>query len=403
MFVTHLECSETGERHDAGLLHGLSRAGKPLLVRYDLDAVRAAVSKEDLPGRPPDMWRYREFLPAADPARIVSLGEAMTPLIQLPRSAERLGAREIIIKDEGRMPTGSFKARGMALAVTMAKGFGQTRIAVPTAGNAGAAAAAYGARASMEVFVFTPEDTPEVTVREIAFHGARVYRVNGLVDRCARIVREGTETMGWHDLSTLEEPYRIEGKKTMGLELAEQLGWQLPDLIYYPTGGGTGFIGMWKAFAELEAVGWIGKRRPRMVAVQSPGCGPIVRAFEDGLDHVPARWDPVETSVHGIRVPKPIGDRLILKVVYESNGFATAASDEEAEAARAEMAREEGVHLCPEGALCYAAWKKDLAAGRAKPDERVVIFNTANGLKSPMPAANVSVLDITQPIDYGSL
>ena len=401
--VTHLECSETGDHYSADRLHGLSRVGKPLLVRYDLEAIRRAVSKEALAGRPPDMWRWREFLPVPDLETIVSLGEAATPLVRLGRSARRLGARDVIVKDEGRLPTGSFKARGMALAVTMAKHFGVRRIAAPTAGNAGAAAAAYAAAAGMEAFVFTPEDTAEATVREIAFHGARLFRVNGLINQCARIVREGTPTMGWHDLSTLEEPYRIEGKKTMGLELAEQLGWKLPDLIYYPTGGGTGFIGMWKAFEELEAMGWIGAARPRMVAVQSSGCGPIVRAFEAGLDHVAEPWAPVETGIHGVRVPKPLGDRLIMRVIYESNGFACDASDEAADQARAEIARNDGVHLCPEGALCYAAWKADIARGRADRDERVVIFNTANGLKSPMPAAAGPVLDCTKPIDYAGL
>jgi threonine synthase len=401
--VTHLECSETGEDYPADRLQGLSRVGKPLLVRYDLEAIRRVVTKEDLLGRQDDIWRYREFLPVANACEIVSLGETMTPLVRLPGSAGQLGARDIIVKDEGRMPTGSFKARGMALAITMAKAFGVTRVAAPTAGNAGAAAAAYAAAAGMEAFVFTPEDTPEATLREIAFHGARLYRVNGLINQCARIVREGTESMGWHDLSTLEEPYRIEGKKTMGLELVEQLGWKLPDLIYYPTGGGTGFIGMWKAFEELETIGWIGTARPRMVAVQSPGCGPVVRAFESGLDHVAEAWAPVETGIHGVRVPKPLGDRMIMRVIYESNGFASDASDEAAEQARAEIARDDGVHLCPEGALCYAAWKQDLARGRVSPDERVVIFNTANGLKSPMPATTRPVLDCGKPVDYGTL
>ncbi|MBE9552925.1 MAG: threonine synthase [Proteobacteria bacterium] len=401
--ATHLECSETGERYPADRLHGLSRAGKPLLVRYDLDAIGGAVSRETMAARSPDMWRWREFLPVPDVESIVSLGESITPLVGLARSASRLGAREVIVKDEGRLPTGSFKARGMALAMTMAKHFGVTRIAAPTAGNAGAAAAAYAAAGGMEAFVFTPEDTPEATVREIAFHGARLYRVNGLINQCARIVRDGTPTMGWHDLSTLEEPYRIEGKKTMGLELAEQLGWRLPDLIYYPTGGGTGFIGMWKAFEELEAVGWIGAARPRMVAVQSPGCGPIVRAFEAGLDHVAEPWSPVETGIHGVRVPRPLGDRLIMRVIYESNGFASDASDQAAEQARAEIARDDGVHLCPEGALCYAAWKDDLASGRVDRDERVVIFNTANGMKSPMPTTTGPVLDCSGPIDYAGL
>ncbi len=291
--VSHLECSATGERYENDRLHGLSRAGAPLLVRYDSSAIAAAVTKADLAARAPDMWRYREFLPLPDDRARVSLGEAMTPLIRLSGLEAKLGAPRVYVKDEGRLPTGSFKARGLALAVSMAKHHGKIRLAVPTAGNAGAAAAAYGARAGMEVFVFTPEDAPEVTLREIAFHGARVFRVNGLINACAKIVRDGSERMGWHDLSTLEEPYRIEGKKTMGLELAEQLGWSLPDVIYYPTGGGTGFIGMWKAFDELQAIGWIDAKRPRMVAVQATGCHPIVRAAQAGLDHVPVPWAPV--------------------------------------------------------------------------------------------------------------
>ncbi len=371
-------------------------------MRYDLAALRETMSKEHLRDRPFDMWRLRELLPLPADTAPVSLGEAATPLIRLGRLEARLGAGPILVKDEGRLPTGSFKARGMAMAVTLAKAFGRKKLAVPTAGNAGAAAAAYGARAGLETFVFTPADTPEVTAREIAYHGAKVYRVNGLVNLCARIVREGTAAMGWHDLSTLEEPYRLEGKKTMGLELAEQLGWSLPDVIYYPTGGGTGFIGMWKAFQELEAIGWIGKARPRMVAVQSTGCGPIVAAFESGLDHVAEAWDPVETEMHGVRVPKPIGDRLILEVIAVSGGSAAAVSDRAAAAARAEVAQVEGLHLCPEGALCYAAYTADLAAGRVGSDDRVVIFNTASGLKYPMPPAERR-LDATKPIDYASL
>lgn len=384
-YVTHLECSETGERHADDRLHGLSHAGKPLLVRYDLAAVAGAVTKRDLVDRPADMWRYRELLPLSAGDPVVSLGEAMTPLIRLPGPDARGGA--CFFKDEGRLPTGSFKARGMALAVTMAKRFGRTRIAVPTAGNAGAAAAAYGARAGLEVFVFAPEDTPAVTLHEIAYHGATLHQVDGLINRCAERLRERTAAMGWHDLSTLAEPYRIEGKKTMGLELAEQLDWTLPDVIYYPTGGGTGFIGMWKGFAELEALGWIGAQRPRMVAVQTTGCAPIVKAFEDGLDHVPVPWHRVETEVHGVRVPKPLGDRLILRVIRESAGFARAVSDQAAHDARAILARQHGIHVCPEGGICYAAWQADVRSGRVASDERVVLFNTASGLKSPMPSA----------------
>lgn len=401
--VSHLECSATGERYENDRLHGLSRAGAPLLVRYDLSAVAAAVTKAELAARAPDMWRYREFLPLPHDRARVSLGEPMTPLIRLTGLEAELGAPQVYVKDEGRLPTGSFKARGLALAVSLAKHHGRTRLAVPTAGNAGAAAAAYGARAGMEVFVFTPADTPEVTVREIAFHGARVFLVNGLVNDCAKIVRDGSDRMGWHDLSTLEEPYRIEGKKTMGLELAEQLGWSLPDVIYYPTGGGTGFIGMWKAFDELQAIGWIDSHRPRMVAVQATGCHPIVRAAEAGLDHVPEPWAPVESQVHGIRVPKPLGDRLILAVIKASGGFGSIASDAAAEAARREVIEREGLHLAPEGALCYAAYRADLAAGRVRPGDHVVLFNTATGLKSPMPEAAAATLDASAPIDYGAL
>ncbi len=268
-FVTHLECSYTGERYPADEVHGLSRAGKPLLVRYDLDGVRKALTKDALAKRPPDFWRYRELLPVRRTADIVSLGEALTPLVPLPRTAARAGASELIVKDEGRLPTGSFKARGLALAVSMAKALGIKHMAMPTNGNAGAALAAYASHCGIKTTIFCPEDTPEVNVSEIALQGAAVYRVNGLIDDCGKIVGEGKAKVGWFDTSTLKEPYRIEGKKTMGLELAEQFGWEVPDVILYPTGGGTGLIGMWKAFAELEAIGFIGKKRPRMVAVQA--------------------------------------------------------------------------------------------------------------------------------------
>lgn len=375
-YVTHLECSETGERHADDRLHGLSHAGKPLLVRYDLAAVAGAVTKRDLVDRPADMWRYRELLPLSAGDPVVSLGEAMTPLIRLPGPDARGGA--CFFKDEGRLPTGSFKARGMALAVTMAKRFGRTRIAVPTAGNAGAAAAAYGARAGLEVFVFAPEDTPAVTLHEIAYHGATLHQVDGLINRCAERLRERTAAMGWHDLSTLAEPYRIEGKKTMGLELAEQLDWTLPDVIYYPTGGGTGFIGMWKAFQELTAIGWLDVKLPRMVVVQTEGCHPIVDAHRRGLEAVPEPWADVRTEVHGVRVPKALGDFLILKVMQESGGHGVAPTDEDAHAARNALAREDGVAASLEGALCYAALQQDLAEGRVGPGEKVAIFNTGS-------------------------
>ncbi|MDP2732066.1 MAG: threonine synthase [Hoeflea sp.] len=398
-FVTHLECSATGERHQADALHNLSRAGKPLLVRYDLAAVKKTVRRDDLAGRAQDLWRYRELLPLRDCADIVSLGEAMTPLIRLGRLAPKGG--ELLVKDEGRLPTGSFKARGLALAVSMAKALGVARAAMPTNGNAGAALAAYGTRAGIETFVFCPADTPEVNVSEIALQGAKVWRVNGLINDCGRIVAAGRDEMGWFDMSTLKEPYRIEGKKTMGLELAEQLGWQVPDVIFYPTGGGTGLIGMWKAFAELEAIGWLGAKKPRMVAVQASGCAPIVKAYEEGADHAEL-WPNAHTVAAGIRVPAATGDFLILQAVRESGGFAIAVDDAAIEAARAEVAGKEGLLLCPEGAATYAAWKKALAEGRVSAGDRVVLFNCGSGLKYPMPEVTSS-LDITKPFSAAAL
>ena len=311
-FVTHLECSLTGEHYEAGQLHNLSKAGKPLLVRYDLDRLAKSISKAELATRPEGLWRYREFLPVRRTENIVTLGEVRTPLIDCTELARRHGSRSLVIKDEGRLPTGSFKARGLVMAVSMAKELGVKRLAMPTNGNAGAAMAAYAARAGMESFIFCPDDTPTVNVREIAAQGAHVWMVNGLINDCGKIVAEGKQAMGWFDVSTLKEPYRIEGKKTMGLELADQLGWTLPDVIFYPTGGGTGLIGMWKAFEELGRIGWIDKKRPRMVAVQASGCAPIVRAFEEGLDHAPL-WENAHTVAAGIRVPAAVGDFLMLR------------------------------------------------------------------------------------------
>ena len=400
-FVTHLECSATGERHAADTLHNLSRAGKPLLVRYDLDGVKRALSREALALRPRDLWRYRELLPVRRIGDIVSLGEAVTPLVPMRRLARALGAAEIMVKDEGRLPTGSFKARGLVMAVSMARALGVTHMAMPTNGNAGAALAAYGSRAGIKTTVFCPEDTPEVNVGEIALQGATVYRVNGLIDDCGRIVAEGQAKVGWFDTSTLKEPYRIEGKKTMGIELAEQLGWELPDVILYPTGGGTGLIGMWKAFAELAAIGFIGGKRPRMVAVQAAGCAPMVRAFEAGAEHAPP-WPDAHTIAAGIRVPQAVGDFLILRAVRESGGFAVAVEDSAITVAIAEVARAEGCLLCPETAATYAALKQGLADGRIRRDERVVLFNCASGLKYPLPAVE-RMLDRRQPIDFAAL
>src|ERR1700736_1008659 len=345
-FVTHLECSLTGERYPADTLHNFSKAGRPLLVRYDLDGVRRALPREALAARPQTLWRYRELLPVRRPENVVSLGEVVTPLIPLTRLAK---GGEILVKDEGRLPTGSFKARGLVMAVSMAKELGVGAMAMPTNGNAGAAMAAYCARAGIKAYVFCPDDTPAVNVREIAMQGAAVFLVDGLIDDCGRLVAEGEREVGWFHCSTLREPYRIEGKKTMGIELAEQLGWQLPDVIFYPTGGGTGIIGMWKAFAELEAIGWIGSKRPRMVVVQAAGCAPMVKAWEEGAEHAP-RWGNAHTFAAGIRVPQAVGDFLMLRAVRESGGFATAVSEDAIAEAWREGAGEGGLLLLPQGA-----------------------------------------------------
>ena len=399
-FVAHLECSATGERYEAGQLHNLSRVGKPLLVRYDLERVRHALSKDALAQREPDLWRYRELLPVRRAENVVSLGETMTPLIAIHDS---LGARRgnVLVKDEGRLPTGSFKARGVALAVSMAKELGVRHLAMPTNGNAGAALAAYASRAGMKSTVFCPDDTPEINVREIAAQGARVYRVNGLIDQCGKLVAAGRESVGWFDLSTLKEPYRIEGKKTMGFELAEQLEWQLPDVIFYPTGGGTGLIGMWKAFAELETIGFIGAKRPRMIAVQASGCSPIVRAFENNAIHA-ERWENATTIAAGIRVPAAIGDFLILAAVRESRGYAVAVDDSEIVSSLEGIARNDGFLMCPEGAATHAAYVKSLRKGLIDEKDRVVLFNCASGLKYPLPPAEER-LDLNGRINFETM
>lgn len=396
-FVSHLECSLTGELYEADTLHNLSRAGRPLLVRYDLAAAGDAVSREAMALRPTDLWRWRELLPVRRTENVVSLGEIETPLIPIAKS----GGARVLVKDEGRLPTGSFKARGLVMAVAMAKELGVTRIAMPTNGNAGAALAAYATRVGIETIVFCPEDTPEVNVREIAMQGARVWRVNGLIDDCGAIVAKGAAEGRWFDFSTLKEPYRIEGKKTMGLELAAQLGWRLPRAIFYPTGGGTGLIGMWKAFDELERLGWIGSERPRMYAVQASGCAPIVRAWEEGVEHA-ERWEDAATVAAGIRVPRAVGDFLILRAVRESGGRALAVGDPAIIKAVDECARRDGLLLCPEGGATLAAYHQALRDGLVDEDEEVVLFNCATGLKYPMPEAP-QWLDRHAAIDFDRL
>ncbi|MDA0663720.1 MAG: threonine synthase [Proteobacteria bacterium] len=400
-YVTHLECSITGKRYEAGMVHGLSEAGRPLLVRYDLERLAAAVSKDDIAASDaPGFWRYAPFLPVEKPENRISLGEVVTPLIPLDRSAAALGARpgKAIVKDEGRLPTGSFKARGLCLAVSMAREFGLDHLAIPTNGNAGAAMAAYARRAGIRATVLCPADTPDINIREIQLQGAAVWKVNGLINDCGKIVGDGKGPVGWFDISTLKEPYRIEGKKTMGLELAEQMGWALPDVIFYPTGGGTGLIGMWKAFAELKEMGWISGKMPRMVAVQAEGCAPIVKAWEAGDEHAPL-WENAHTVAAGIRVPIAVGDFLIIRAVRESNGFAMAVSDDAIIEARDMIAREDGLLLCPEGAATAVAYRQALADGLVSPDETAVLYNCATGLKYPMPPVSAA-LDKNSAIDF---
>ncbi|HVH82683.1 MAG TPA: threonine synthase [Steroidobacteraceae bacterium] len=394
-YATHLECSATGERHDIGRLQGLSVAGKPLLARYDLAALRRERSRADIENRAPGLWRWQELLPVPQPEHIVSLGEVETPLIELVKSERPVGFLPPLVKDEGRLPTGSFKARGLALAVSMAQSFGVRRVAIPTNGNAGAAMAAYAARASMEAFCFCPDDTPEVNLSEIALQGATVWRVNGLINDCARLVALGKERFGWFDMSTLKEPYRIEGKKTMGLELAAQMQWRLPDVVFYPTGGGTGLIDMWKGWQELTALGWIEGPMPRLVAVQSTGCAPIVRAFEAGAETA-TPWENAHTIASGIRVPAALGDFLILRALRDTSGFAVAVEDADIERARSEVAANDGLLLSPEGAATYAAYLAATRAGKLRASDRVVLFNCASGLKYPMPPVTAR-MDLRRP------
>ena len=387
-FVTHMECSLTGETYKAATVQGLSKAGRPLLVRYNLEELSKSITKDKLARRKGGFWRFREFLPVKETKNVISLGEVTTPLMSLPETSKRLGVptENLLVKDEGRLPTGSFKARGLALAVSMAKELGLNHLAMPTNGNAGAAMAAYASFAGLRTTIFCPDDTPEINISEIELQGASVYRVNGLINDCGKIVGEGKEITGWFDVSTLKEPYRIEGKKTMGLELAEQFKWELPDVIFYPTGGGTGLIGMWKAFEELEAIGWIGKKRPKMIAVQADGCAPIVKAFQEGKEHAPV-WENATTAAAGIRVPVAVGDFLILRAVRESGGFAVSVSEEDIFETRDDAAKRDGVLLCPEGAATLVAYELALKDGLVKKTETAILYNCATGLKYPMPTA----------------
>jgi len=378
--LTHLECSLCSRTFEAGKVHNLCECGGPLLVRYDLEQLRRSWKRETLASAPNSMWRYGPVLPVTQQKSIISLGEGMTPLLRTERLGRRLGAERLRIKDEGLNPTGSFKARGLSCAVSMAVELGIRELAIPSAGNAASAMAAYAAAAGLEAHIFMPRDVPQANFVECKAYGAEVTLVDGLISDCAKLVAAGARREGWFDVTTLKEPYRIEGKKTMGYELAEQMSWRLPGAIFYPTGGGVGLIGMWKAFNEMEALGWIGPKRPKMIAVQVEGCQPVVRAFEQGSARSEF-WENAYTVASGLRVPKPLGDFLILQAVRESHGTALAVSDTELLDAGIRLASEEGLFVAPEGAACVSALEKLLAGGFLKRDEEIVIYNTGSGLK----------------------
>lgn len=383
MHLTHLACTLCGQRHDAAIPQNVSTCcAKPLFAHYDLTAAARTLTRESLRTRPKSLWRYREVLPVRAETDIVTLGEGFTPLLPAPRLGARHGLAKLFIKDEAQNPTGSFKARGMTTAVSMAKQFGLKKLAVPSAGNAAGALAAYAARAGMEAHIFMPRDTPRANIVECEQMGAHVTLIDGLITDCGAEVAKRKTAEGWFDVSTLKEPYRAEGKKTLGYELAEQLDWTLPDVILYPTGGGTGLIGMWKAFDEMEKLGLLapGTKRPRMFTVQATGCQPIVRAFASG-EKFAAEHLHAHTRASGLRVPKAIGDFIMLDALRISGGGAIAVSDEEMITCTKEVGAAEGVFPAPEGAACYAALKQLLAAKKISPAESVVLFNTSTGLK----------------------
>lgn len=381
-YLSHLECPQCGEHYEAGIVQQLCMCGSPLLVRYKLDKLKEELSREALAGRKADLWRYHELLPVVDEANVVTLGEGMTPLLELPRLGRDYGITSLFMKDESLVPSGSFKARGAAVGVSKAKELGVEKLAMPTNGNAGAAWALYSARAGIEATIVMPQDAPKITRSEVALAGARLYLVNGLISDAGKIVAREVVDNGLYDASTLKEPYRIEGKKTMGLEIAEQLGWEMPDVILYPTGGGVGLIGIYKALQELQEIGWLQGRLPRLVAVQAEGCAPIVKAWEAKAERSEF-WPDSETAAFGINVPKALGDFLVLKAVYETDGAAVAVSDEEMSIEQAKTARLEGSFICPEGAAAFAAARKLAQSGWIKPGERVVVLNTGAGIKYP--------------------
>jgi threonine synthase len=381
MHVKNLECSFCHREYEARRLHNVcTECGKPLLVRYDLKRIAKFLTRQSLFARRSDLWRYRELLPVRREDNIVSLGEGWTPLLHTRSLGDALGMSELYVKDESLNPTQSFKARGMSVAVSMAKELGARKLAAPSAGNAGGALAAYCAHAGISAHLFMPRDTPRANIIECEVTGAQVTLLDGLITDCGAEVARRTHSEGFFDVSTLKEPYRVEGKKTLGYEIAEQSAWTLPDVIVYPTGGGTGLVGMWKAFDELQEVGWIGEKRPRMVSVQAAGCAPIVRAFEGGARFAEEFENPA-TVASGLRVPKAIGDFLILDAIRQSGGTAITVTDEELVEGARELARTEGIFASPEGGACVPALRKLLARGDIKPEERVVLFNTGSGIK----------------------
>ncbi|MBN2335833.1 threonine synthase [Candidatus Bathyarchaeota archaeon] len=403
-YFTHLECSACGEKHEANKIQTVcKKCGKPLFARYDLEAVKEEVTRRELVSREATMWRYWELLPVKQRRNVVCLGEGWTPLTYTPRLGDEIGLKDLWVKDEGIIPTGSFKARGLSMAISKAKELGIKRVALPSAGNAAGSMAAYGARAGMEVYVFMPKDAPKVNMVECQVVGAKVVLVDGLITDAGKLVKGGMEEMGWFNVATLGEPYRVEGKKTMGVEVAEQMDWKLPDVIIYPTGGGTGIIGMWKVFDELEELGWIGSERPRMVSVQAEGCAPIVRAYEEG-NKESTFFPNATTKAAGLRVPKALGDFLVLNAARESGGLCISVTDEEIMDSVRQVSETEGLFACPEGAATLAALKKMLSAGDVDRDERVVLFNTGSGLKyTDLFTVDAPVVDPAKPFDYKSL
>jgi threonine synthase len=416
MFVSHLESALDGTRFEAGKIHTVHQ-GRPLWVRYDLKAVARAVKPADLVARPPNLWRYRELQPLPADVQPVTLGEGMTPCLDCPKLGRELGINKLYVKDEAQLPTGSFKSRGMAVAVSMAKQLGLKRLAIPTAGNAGGALAAYGARAGLEVFVFMPDDTPFINQMEASLAGAKVFLVNGLITDCGRLVRENAERFSWFDMSTLKEPYRLEGKKTMGLELAEQFSWQLPDVILYPTGGGTGLIGMWKAFQELAELGWLkpltpaplpqgerGYRLPRLISCQSDGCAPIVRAFDKG-ERFAEPFANAQTIASGLRVPAAVGDFMMLDAIRASGGCAVAGREERIRDWMERVYRTEGIGICPETAVCFDCLEQLRVGDKIKQDETVIVFNTGAVQKYPesVQPLNLPRLDKNAPLEEAAI